>query len=414
MLCADLPAHARTHLFPVTTTLAASLASNDRVRAAPISSAWPLYAVVLASTCIVVGLIWDISWHRTIGRDTFWTPAHLLEQSAAIIASLSCGFLVLRTTFRGTPEEKAGSVRFWHYFYGPLGAWVCIWGTLMLITSAPFDNWWHDAYGLDVTILSPPHMVLAAGMVAIQIGAMLMTLRAQNRATAVTQPKLNAIHAYAAGILLTMVATAIIEKAGLGNQMHSAAFYILTGWVIPLFLVGLARASHVKWPATTITAIYMAITIAMSWILQLFPATPMLAPIYNPVSHMVPPPFPLLLVVPAFTLDLLMKRFGMRNDWMLAAAIGVMWVLVMLAVHWFWADFLLSPGARNYFIGADQWSYSDRPNNWRYRYWGLDVDAAGNWSPSLFFKGIGIAVVASAIAARVSLFLGYAMSRVKR
>ena len=40
----------------------------------------PLYAVLFASLGIVVGLIWDISWHRTIGRDTFWSPPHLLEQ----------------------------------------------------------------------------------------------------------------------------------------------------------------------------------------------------------------------------------------------------------------------------------------------------------------------------------------------
>ena len=33
-----------------------------------------------------------------------------------------------------------------------------------MITSAPFDNWWHEAYGLDVKILSPPHMLLAAGI----------------------------------------------------------------------------------------------------------------------------------------------------------------------------------------------------------------------------------------------------------
>ena len=35
-------------------------------------------------------------------------------------------------------------------------------------TSAPLDDWWHRAYGLDVKILSPPHMVLAAGMMAVQ------------------------------------------------------------------------------------------------------------------------------------------------------------------------------------------------------------------------------------------------------
>ena len=70
---------------------------------------------------------------------------------------------------------------FWG-FRGPLGAWVCIWGAIAMIASGPFDDWWHNAYGLDVEILSPPHAVLAAGILAIQIGAMLMILARQNNA----------------------------------------------------------------------------------------------------------------------------------------------------------------------------------------------------------------------------------------
>ena len=385
-----------------------------QARAAAWSIPWPLYAVVVASTCIVIGLIWDISWHRTVGRDTFWTLAHVLEQVAAVIAGLSCGWLVLHTTFAGTTDARDKSVRFWRYFQGPLGAWVCIWGTLMMITSAPFDDWWHNAYGLDVKIISPPHMVLAWGMIAIQVGAILMTLAAQNRSSEEDQPVYRVMYAYAAGILITMIATVIQEDASVGNQMHASKFYIITGWVIPLFLIGLARGSRLRWPATTITAIYSGITLVMSWILQLFEATPMLAPIYNPVTHMVPPAFPLLIVIPAVAVDLLMRRFGRRNDWKLAALLGLTWVAIMVTVHWFWAEFLLSPAARNYFFGADQWSYTNRLGPWRYEYWNLDRDSAGKWSALAFARGIGIAVVVSMIAARLSLWWGNGLSRVKR
>jgi hypothetical protein len=396
--------------------LTASVAEKPiaRERALTWAIPWPLYAVVFASTDIVVGLIWDISWHRTVGRDTFWTLAHVLEQIAAGVAGLSCGWLVLRTTFAGSPSERAQSVRFWHFFQGPLGAWVCIWGTLMMITSAPFDNWWHNAYGLDVKIISPPHMILAWGIIGIQIGAMLMALSAQNRAGEEDQKLYSLIYAYTAGILVTTIVTVVQEDASVGNQMHGSKFYIITGWVIPLFLVGLSRASRLKWPATTITAIYSAITLVMMWILQLFPATPKLAPIYNPVTHMVPPAFPLLIVIPAVALDVLMRRFGRSNDWKLAAAIGATWVLVMLAVHWFWADFLLSPPARNFFFSADHWSYGDRLGDWRYQFWTLDRDARGWFSPWLLAKGIAIAIAVSMVASRISLALGNGMARVKR
>ena len=398
----------------MTASVADRISVETRAHVRALAIPWPLYAVVFASTCIVVGLIWDVSWHRTVGRDTFWTLAHLLEQLAAVVAGLSCGWLVLRTTFAGTAEARARSVRFWRFFQGPLGAWVCIWGTLMMITSAPFDNWWHNAYGLDVKIISPPHIILAWGMVGIQIGAMLMALSAQNRAPGEDQKTYSMIHAYTAGILITMIATVIQEDASVGNHMHSAKFYGITAWIFPLFLVGLSRASRLKWPATTITAIYSVITLAMMWILQLFEATPKLAPIYNPVTHMVPPSFPLLIIVPAVAVDLLMRRFGAHRDWRLSLALGVTWVAVMLVVHWFWAEFLLSPGARNFLIGADQWSYNARLGDWRYQFWNRNVDARGQWSPLLFARGIAFAMVLGVIASRISLWLGTGMSRVRR
>ncbi|HYR31006.1 MAG TPA: hypothetical protein VEO93_03740, partial [Gemmatimonadales bacterium] len=53
---------------------------------------WYLIAVLLAATSTVVGVIWDISWHRTIGRDTFWTPAHMAIYLGGVLAGCACGF----------------------------------------------------------------------------------------------------------------------------------------------------------------------------------------------------------------------------------------------------------------------------------------------------------------------------------
>src|SRR5882672_10760718 len=130
---------------------------------------WHCRAIVLAATCILIGIVWDISWHSTIGRDTFWTPAHICIHIGGTLGGLVSGWLILRTTFAGSAADKAAAVRLWG-FYGPLGAWVTVWGALAMLTSAPFDDWWHNAYGLDVKILSPPHTVLALGMWATVLG----------------------------------------------------------------------------------------------------------------------------------------------------------------------------------------------------------------------------------------------------
>lgn len=381
---------------------AVPLADNQQPTAN--SPVWPLYAALFASAAIVIGLIWDISWHRTIGRDTFWSPPHVLEQLAAVVAGISCGWLVLRTTFGADPLMKAGSVRVWG-FYGPLGAWVCIWGTAMMIASAPFDNWWHNAYGLDVKIISPPHMVLAWGMMGIQIGAMLLAVSAQNRGSHDTSLKL--IYAASAGILLTMLATVIIEDAGFGNEMRAPMFYRMTAIVLPVALIGTARASRLRWPATTVAAIYMALVAVLIWILQLVPATPLLAPIYNPVTRMVPPPFPLLLIIPAFLLDLALPRFRQLKDWLLAPLLGGGFVAVMFVVHWYWSIFLLSPAARNWFFAVDKWDYTTRVGPWRYEYW-------NTVPPMDFARSMAWTLLAAAISAFFGLWLGKAMSRVQR
>lgn len=122
-----------------------------------------IYAVVFASFCITVGLIWDISWHTSIGRDGLFSPPHLATYIGAITSGLFSGYYVLCLTFAGRTEEKQQSINFWKVFYGSLGALFCIWGAFAMITSAPFDDWWHNTFGLDVQILSPPHTVLYWG-----------------------------------------------------------------------------------------------------------------------------------------------------------------------------------------------------------------------------------------------------------
>ena len=60
-----------------------------RARATASAAPWSIYAVLFASTSVILGVMWDISWHRTIGRDTFWTPAHLGIYLGGVLAGLA-------------------------------------------------------------------------------------------------------------------------------------------------------------------------------------------------------------------------------------------------------------------------------------------------------------------------------------
>ncbi len=369
-------------------------------------------AVLVAAALIAIGLIWDISWHRSVGRDTFWTAPHMVEYAAALIVGSGCGWLILKSSLRGTDAERGGMVRFWG-FRGPLGAWVAVWGSLAMLVSAPFDNWWHNAYGLDVKIVSPPHMLLGAGMTAIVVGAWLMTVAEQNR-TAERHQRFAVVFAVASAILLLMVVTITMEYTGFPNLWRSRAFYRVSAALFPLVLAAAARSGRLRWPATMTAALYMLFSLTMSWVLEHVPATPKLAPINNPLTHLVAAPFPIALIVPAVLFDGVQRRLGIARDWWLALLFGAGFVLALFAVSWPLSAFLLSPAARNPVFLADQWDFAIRPGAWQYQYWEHLTGGREHLGPLGYVRGLLVAALIAAASARIGLFLGSWMRKVQR
>jgi hypothetical protein len=321
-----------------------------------------------------------------------------------------CGWLVFKTSFFGTIEERAASVRYFG-FQGPLGAWVTIWGSLTMLVSAPFDNWWHNAYGLDVQIISPPHSLLALGMYSVAIGAMLLVLSWQNRGSEEIARTAGRLFLFAMGVLIVMASVFLTEES-YPNAQHSGRFYKLCCATYALYLAIAARASRVRWGATRAAAIYMAMVGAMVWILPLFKAQPLLAPIYLKVDHMVPPVFPFLLVAPAFFVDLVNERLGTSQtfwrDTLCAACLGAVFFLVFLAVQWNFSKFMLSDSARNWFFAAgDQWPYFARIGEWRGQFWQRNGGFL-TWTSAFAAIALGF------FSARVGLALGKWMRRVQR
>ena len=368
---------------------------------------WYVWCAVAAITSAMIGVHWDISWHRSIGRDTFWTPAHIAIHICGVLAGISCGYLILSTTFGANSQLRDRSVRMWG-FSGPLGAFVAAWGGLAMITSAPFDDWWHNAYGLDVKILSPPHMVLAAGIFAVHLGALLLILGRMNRASGVERSRLRALFLYAGGMTLVCL-TVLQMEITTRSTMHTAHFYRLVAMVAPLVLAGVARASQARWAATTVAAIYTVFVLLMSWILPLFPAEPKLGPVYYHTTHFTPPEFPLLLIIPALALDLLWQRT--RHWGMLRQAIfsGAVFLGVFVAVQWPFADFLMSPAARNWFFGTQWFGYYTHPSSLYARYQFYPSEAGAG-----FWQEAAVALAVAMFTSLLGLAWGRRMQRIRR
>ncbi|MFN2505481.1 MAG: hypothetical protein ABR540_14850, partial [Acidimicrobiales bacterium] len=106
----------------------------------------------------MIGLYWDVAWHVDYGRDkVLFTPPHSL-----ILIALS-GLIVvgLWTVALATAAEVDTGVR--------IGRWRAPWSALLLLVfrvgglvAFVVDDLWHAAYGIDVTLWSPPHLGLLA------------------------------------------------------------------------------------------------------------------------------------------------------------------------------------------------------------------------------------------------------------
>jgi hypothetical protein len=367
---------------------------------------WYIWLCVLAVTSSIVGIHWDISWHRSIGRDSFWTPAHMAIYLCGVLAGIICGFLILSTTFNTASRLRESSVTMWG-FRGPLGAFIAAWGGIAMLVSAPFDNWWHAAYGLDVRVISPPHVLLFMGNGAIEIGAIILILGQMNRATGALRNTLSWMFLYGGAVLVLGFGIFIVSYS-FPNQMHSAMFYRVACTALPFALVGIGQASQQRWGSTKVAAIYMAFCMAAIWILPLFPAEPKLGPVYQKVTHFIPAPFPILLIVPAFFLDLLREKPAGRNSWLQAAIAGSIFLLSLLAVQWPFSSFLLSPAARNWFFGSHYFDYSTRPGGSLARFQFFDMDKGAFWF------NLTLALIFAILTTRVGMAWGESMRRVRR
>ena len=157
----------------------------------------------------------------------------------------------------------------------------------------------------------------------------------------------------------------------------------------------------------------------MMWILPVFEAQPKLAPIFNPVDHMVPPAFPLLLVVPAIAIDLIVRYFrGAENppltlarflrDTALAIPLGILFTSLLLAAQWHFSKFLISPASENWFFaGGHFFPYTSNYGAWRHKFWDIQEDP-------LTLKRVIVAMLWAILFCRIGLGFGSWMAKVRR
>jgi hypothetical protein len=369
---------------------------------------WYLWCAAVAVTSAYVGGYWDISWHRSIGRDSFWTAPHVAIYACGVLAGLASAYLIFSTTFGRRTAVTEASVRIWG-LRGPLAAFILAWGGVAMLAAAPFDDWWHNAYGLDVKIISPPHMVLAAGFFAIEFGTVMLVLAFMNRAEDRARRSLRRLFLYVGGMVVAESLLLKLEYIS-RSDMHSGLFYLVVMMGTPLALVAIAVASRERWACTIMAAVYMAFGVAFLWILPLVPAEPKLGPVYHPISHFIPWEFPLLLVVPAAVIDLIRRRAERWRPLVGGLLMGTAFFATFIAIQWPFANFLMTPLARNRLFGAHYFDYGTNPMSAYARFMFVPREAA----VPQFWSRMVLAAVLSCLMTWMGLRVGRAWQQVKR
>jgi hypothetical protein len=334
-------------------------------------------------------------------------------QACAVLAAIVGLWLVSSATF-GT-SQKAHELRLASVnIFGlraPLGVFLAGWGGVAMLTSAPFDNWWHNAYGLDVKIVSPPHTVLILGIRAVAIGMMFLILAAMNRAVDAKTSDfvpLQRMFLYLGGLAVEGQMF-FLQEYTWDVVLHRTLAYIAMGIALPFVFAVLAKASRFQWAATTTASIYMLLVIAQILILPLFPAQPKLGPVFYPVTHMVPAKFPVLLLLPALALDLLWQRTRSWKPSQIAIVSGVVFIAVLFAVEWPFATFLLSKASENRFFGTIYYDYNTTATSYeRTRRFFQPVYGL------MLAKGLGIASLCAMASTWLGLRFGQWMRGVQR
>jgi hypothetical protein len=127
---------------------------------------------------------------------------------------------------------------------------------------------------------------------------------------------------------------------------------------------------------------------------------------------MVPPMFPLLLVVPAFGIDLVFRALGKgrgwRRDLLLIPMLAVAFTTLFTLTQWEFSSYLISPSAENWFFAGSQFfTFADAPSDWWHQFWRMNVDPVNS-------RGLFIALLLATASSGAGLAVGNWMSKVKR
>ncbi|MDQ6747689.1 MAG: hypothetical protein M3010_06235, partial [Candidatus Dormibacteraeota bacterium] len=125
-------------------------------------AAWASTAVLTGIWALLtafIGFVWDVGWHADTGRDReLFTVPHVLILLG--LAGIAAAALVAIWSATRNDVQTRWRLGRWHIPYSAVPLGLIGGGALV---GFPLDDLWHAAYGIDVTMWSPTHLLMIGG-----------------------------------------------------------------------------------------------------------------------------------------------------------------------------------------------------------------------------------------------------------
>jgi hypothetical protein len=203
-----------------------------------------LWGALAAKVVGAWGLGWDIQWHMTIGRDSFWIAPHLMIYGSVVVG-LALGWGVL-------------AYEWWCSVPSTRGFRLAALGLVLVVLAAPIDDLWHRLFGIDVTLWSPPHLL---GLVGVTINTLGCALIAREAYPAKSWVRF-------AGVVIALTSFYGSLSIGLRPASRLAylygglwfyAFPILGALFLPLAMITAVRLSGRRWTPIALVIVGLAV-----------------------------------------------------------------------------------------------------------------------------------------------------------
>lgn len=278
----------------------------------------PLWIFLLVRVLAFAGVQWDVAWHRSLGRDSFWSPPHLVIYASLGVVTLTALWVIAREG--------------WIRGYG-----LIVWGGLIVYLSAPFDELWHRWYGLDVDIWSPPHLTGIAGGFIVTLGSVyalaaeLDQLGRLDRTDSLRPLR----HARATDWMLIVFIALLLTSPLLAMGRYTivavsrdAIYYpVMAGLSVPAIAIANLRATSYRWTSTFTGLSYIALMLLMAAIVK--------------AVGLKPTSLPPLLIVPALAIDLFYLARRQTRGLAPAVMAGLLFSLVFYWTEYTWKLWLV-------------------------------------------------------------------------